>query len=119
MSIDYRMIFITIRFSLLRICPALPSALTTVGFSKPQIADLANLSHWAFLPTLAGVGLRTHLREMTKQGIRPFLVGAIGEFAIPGVTLAMVITLARFCVLIGRGRVNAMCMLKRVNGGLS
>jgi uncharacterized membrane protein YadS len=73
------------------------SALTTVGFfSKPQIADIANLSRWAFLLTFAGVGLRTNIREMTKQGLRPFLVGAIGEFAIAGVTLALVLTVARF-----------------------
>jgi uncharacterized integral membrane protein (TIGR00698 family) len=75
----------------------LVSTLTTIGFfSKPQIADLANLSRWAFLLTFAGVGLRTNIREMMKQGVRPFLVGAIGEFAIAGVTLAIVIAAARF-----------------------
>ena len=47
---------------------------------------LANFSRWAFLLTFAGVGLRTNIREMTKQGVRPFIVGAIGEFAIAGVT---------------------------------
>ena len=73
------------------------SALTTVGFfSKPQIADIANLSRWAFLLTFAGVGLRTNVREMMKQGARPFIVGAIGEFAIAGLTLAMVLAVARF-----------------------
>ena len=73
------------------------SSLTTAGFfSKPQIADLANLSRWAFLLTFAGVGLRTNIREMTKQGIRPFLVGAIGEFAIAGITLVMVLAVSRF-----------------------
>ena len=73
------------------------SSLTTAGFfSKPQIADIANLSRWAFLLTFAGVGLRTNVREMMKQGIRPFLVGAIGEFAIAVITLVMVLTVARF-----------------------
>jgi len=73
------------------------STLTTVGFfSKPQITDIANLSRWAFLLTFAGVGLRTNIREMMKQGIRPFLVGAIGELAIALITLVMVLTVARF-----------------------
>ena len=48
---------------------------------------MANLSRWAFLLTFAGVGLRTDLREMRKQGLRPFVVGAVGEFAIAGLTL--------------------------------
>jgi uncharacterized membrane protein YadS len=73
------------------------STLTTVGFfSKPQITDIANISRWAFLLTFAGVGLRTNIREMMKQGIRPFLVGAIGELAIALITLVMVSTVARF-----------------------
>jgi uncharacterized integral membrane protein (TIGR00698 family) len=76
------------------------SLLTTLGaFSKPQIADLANLSRWAFLLTFAGVGLRTNIREMMKQGVRPFAVGAIGEFAIAGVTLLMVVAVARVYAL--------------------
>jgi hypothetical protein len=33
---------------------------------------------------------------MMKQGIRPFLVGAIGELAIALITLVMVLTVARF-----------------------
>jgi len=75
----------------------LVSALTTAGFfSKPQIADVANLSRWAFLLTFAGVGLRTNVREMMKQGIRPFVVGAIGEFAIAGITLVLVLAVSRF-----------------------
>jgi uncharacterized integral membrane protein (TIGR00698 family) len=73
------------------------SSVTTAGFfSKPQITDIANLSRWAFLLTFAGVGLRTNVREMMKQGIRPFLVGAIGEFAIAAITLMMVVAVARF-----------------------
>lgn len=59
-------------------------------FSKQQIGSLANLSRWAFLLTFAGVGLRTNFREMRKQGLRPFAVGAIGEVAIALFTLALV-----------------------------
>jgi uncharacterized integral membrane protein (TIGR00698 family) len=72
------------------------SALASAGvFSKAQVTDLANLSRWAFLLTFAGVGLQTNLREMSKQGFRPFVVGAIGEFAIAGITFAMVLAISR------------------------
>src|SRR3984885_139157 len=68
------------------------SLLATLGiFNKAQMTDLANLSRWAFLLTFAGVGLRTDLREMRKQGLRPFVVGAVGEFAIAGLTLGLVL----------------------------
>jgi uncharacterized membrane protein YadS len=60
-------------------------------FTKGQIGALANLSRWAFLLTFAGVGLRTNFREMRKQGLRPFAVGAIGEVAIAMFTLALVV----------------------------
>ena len=67
------------------------SLLATVGFfTKPQLAAVGNLSRWAFLLTFAGVGLRTNLRELGKQGARPFLVGAIGEVAIALITLGLV-----------------------------
>lgn len=59
-------------------------------FSKDQVAALGNLSRWAFLLTFAGVGLRTNFREMRKQGLRPFAVGAIGEVVIAAFTLALV-----------------------------
>src|ERR1700739_101969 len=59
-------------------------------FSKDQTTALANLSRWAFLLTFAGVGLRTNFREMRKQGLRPFAVGAIGEVVIAAFTLALV-----------------------------
>jgi len=62
-----------------------------LGFSKPQLAALGNLSRWAFLLTFAGVGLRTNLRDLFKQGARPFLVGALGEVAIAAITLALVL----------------------------
>jgi uncharacterized integral membrane protein (TIGR00698 family) len=67
------------------------SLLATLGFfAKPQLASLANLSRWAFLLTFAGVGLRTSLRELGKQGWKPFAVGAIGEVFIALLTLVMV-----------------------------
>jgi uncharacterized integral membrane protein (TIGR00698 family) len=59
-------------------------------FNKDQTTALANLSRWAFLLTFAGVGLRTNFREMRKQGLRPFAVGAIGEVVIAVFTLALV-----------------------------
>lgn len=71
------------------------SACATAGlFSKPQLLDLANLSRWAFLLTFAGVGLRTDIRQMSKQGVRPFIVGAAGEIAIAIITLLMVIVVS-------------------------
>jgi len=68
------------------------SILATAGvFNKGQIGSLGNLSRWAFLLTFAGVGLRTNLREMRKQGLRPFIVGAVGEIVIAALTLGMVL----------------------------
>jgi uncharacterized integral membrane protein (TIGR00698 family) len=64
-------------------------------FNKEQIGGLANLSRWAFLLTFAGVGLRTNFREMRNQGLRPFLVGAIGEVVIAAFTLALVVVADR------------------------
>lgn len=59
-------------------------------FTKPQVTAIGNLSRWAFLLTFAGVGLRTNLRELGKQGARPFVVGAIGEVAIATLTLGLI-----------------------------
>jgi uncharacterized integral membrane protein (TIGR00698 family) len=68
------------------------SVLATVGaFSGPQLASLGNLSRWAFLLTFAGVGLRTDFREIRRQGLRPFLVGALAELTVTIVTLLLVI----------------------------
>ena len=64
---------------------------TAQFFSKDQLGSLANLSRWAFLLTFAGVGLRTNLRDMKKQGLRPFVVGAIGEVIIAVFTLVLVL----------------------------
>jgi uncharacterized integral membrane protein (TIGR00698 family) len=75
------------------------STLATAGvFSVTQTTDLANLSRWAFLLTFAGVGLRTNLRELSKQGWRPLAVGVVGECAIAVLTLVMVIGAARYFV---------------------
>ena len=60
-------------------------------FNKNQVGALANLSRWAFLLTFAGVGLRTNFRDMRKQGLRPFAVGAIGEVVIAAFTLGLVV----------------------------
>jgi len=68
-------------------------------FTKPQITAIGNLSRWAFLLTFAGVGLRTNLRELGKQGFRPFLVGAIGEVAIAVLTLGLIYGATRFVSL--------------------
>ena len=48
-------------------------------FTKPQLTALGNLSRWAFLLTFAGVGLRTNIRELGKQGWRPLAIGAAGR----------------------------------------
>jgi len=68
------------------------SALASAGtFSTAQMGRIANLSRWAFLLTFAGVGLRTNLATLRRQGARPLIVGAIGEVAVALVTLGMVI----------------------------
>jgi uncharacterized integral membrane protein (TIGR00698 family) len=65
--------------------------IAALGFSKPQLAALGNLSRWAFLLTFAGVGLRTNLKDLFRQGARPFIVGALGEIVIAAITLALVL----------------------------
>jgi len=71
------------------------SALATAGvFTTREIGDLANLSRWAFLLTFAGVGLRTNVVELSRQGWRPLVVGIVGECAIAGLTLAIVLIAA-------------------------
>jgi uncharacterized integral membrane protein (TIGR00698 family) len=69
--------------------------LVAIGFNKAQLAALGNLSRWAFLLTFAGVGLRTNLRDLFKQGARPLIVGALGEVAIAAITLALVVAADR------------------------
>jgi len=65
------------------------------AFSKDQVISLGNLSKWAFLLTFAGVGLRTNIREMSKQGLRPFVVGALGEILIALLTFGLVVGASR------------------------
>ena len=72
------------------------SLATARFFTGPQLGNLANLSRWAFLLTFAGVGLRTNIGEMRKQGLRPFLVGAVGEVVIAALTLGLVLGASRF-----------------------
>jgi uncharacterized membrane protein YadS len=64
-------------------------------FDKGQTAALGNLSRWAFLLTFAGVGLRTDIRAMFRQGVRPFVVGALGEVVIAILTLGLVVGASR------------------------
>jgi len=69
----------------------LVSLLATLGaFTTAQTTDIANLSRWAFLFTFAGIGLRTNLRTLARQGWRPLVVGIAGECAIAILTLAMI-----------------------------
>src|SRR5205809_1383638 len=72
---------------------------TSHFFNKEQTTALANLSRWAFLLTFAGVGLRTNFRELRKQGLRPFAVGAIGEVVIAALTLGLVFGAQKFLQL--------------------
>jgi len=37
------------------------------------------------------VGLRTNIKAMSKQGLRPFIVGALGEVLIAALTFGLVI----------------------------
>jgi uncharacterized integral membrane protein (TIGR00698 family) len=72
------------------------STVATLGvFTARESADLANLSRWAFLFTFAGVGLRTNVGELSRQGWRPLAVGVVGEVAIAVLTLVMVVFAAR------------------------
>ena len=76
------------------------SAAVSLGFfSKGQVTDLANLSRWAFLLTFAGVGLRTNFRALSKQGLKPFAVGVMGEVLIAVLTLGLVVGANRIWTL--------------------
>jgi uncharacterized integral membrane protein (TIGR00698 family) len=65
--------------------------IAALGFNKAQLLSLANLSRWAFLLTFAGVGLRTNLKDLFKQGARPFIVSALGEITIAVITLGLIL----------------------------
>ncbi len=71
-------------------------SVAALGFTKPQLLALGNLSRWAFLLTFAGVGLRTNLKDLFRQGTRPFLVGAVGEIAIAAITLVLILGVDHF-----------------------
>ena len=66
-------------------------AVSLGAFNADQVKSLANLSRWAFLLTFAGVGLRTNFRALSKQGVRPFVVGVVGEVLIAVLTLGLVV----------------------------
>ncbi|MDW5264669.1 MULTISPECIES: YeiH family protein [Acidobacteriaceae] len=66
-----------------------------LGFTQVELTALGNLSRWAFLLTFAGVGLRTNLRELFKQGSRPLIVSALGEIAIAIITLVLILGASR------------------------
>jgi uncharacterized membrane protein YadS len=82
----------------LRIIPGV-LLLAAIGYAgkllEQNVGALANFSRWAFLLTFAGVGLRTNSKEMRKQGLRPFAVGAIGEVAIAVFTLGLIVGASR------------------------
>jgi len=90
--VEHKALFLWQKFPKFVLGFLLISLLATAGaFRGDQVASLANLSRWAFLLTFAGVGLRTDLREMRKQGVRPFIVGALGEVVVAVLTLGLVI----------------------------
>ena len=69
---------------------AISVAVSLGAFDTGQIKSLANLSRWAFLLTFAGVGLRTNFRQLSRQGLKPFAVGVLGEVLIAVLTLGLV-----------------------------
>ena len=96
-NIDNKAAFLWQKFPKFVLGFLLISSLATLKFfTGPQITSIANLSRWAFLLTFAGVGLRTNIGEMRKQGLRPFFVGAIGEVVIALLTLGLVLAASRF-----------------------
>jgi uncharacterized integral membrane protein (TIGR00698 family) len=75
------------------------TAVSFGAFNADQVKSLANLSRWAFLLTFAGVGLRTNFRELSRQGLRPFAVGVLGEVLIAVLTLGLVVGANRIWTL--------------------
>ncbi|OBF20936.1 YeiH family protein [Mycobacterium kubicae] len=72
------------------------SAIATAGWlSKGQIANLANVSKWAFLLTFAGVGLNTDIRQIARTGWRPLVVAVIGLTVVALVSLGVVLLTSR------------------------
>jgi len=75
------------------------AAVSFGAFNADQVKSLANLSRWAFLLTFAGVGLKTNFSSLSKQGIKPFVVGIVGEVLIAMLTLGLVIGANRIWTL--------------------
>ncbi|WP_280329508.1 YeiH family protein [Nocardia wallacei] len=72
------------------------SALATVHWiDKPQLANLGNVSKWAFLLTFAGVGLNTDFRELGRSGWRPLVVAVVGLVVVATVSLGLVLLTVR------------------------
>ncbi|WP_353360389.1 YeiH family protein [Mycobacterium sp.] len=72
------------------------SAVATAGWlSKGQLANVANVSKWAFLLTFAGVGLSTDIRQITRSGWRPLVVAVIGLVVVAVVSLGLVLLTSR------------------------
>jgi uncharacterized integral membrane protein (TIGR00698 family) len=72
------------------------SAIATAHWlSKGQIANLANVSKWAFLLTFAGVGLNTDIRQIARTGWRPLVVAVIGLTVVASVSLGIVLFTSR------------------------
>jgi uncharacterized integral membrane protein (TIGR00698 family) len=95
-SVGNRVVFLWQKFPKFVLGFLLISLLATLRvFDSGQITSLANLSRWAFLLTFAGVGLRINFKEMRKLGLRPLIVGALGEVAIAGITLVLVLGATR------------------------
>ena len=58
---------------------------------QAQITSLGNLSKWAFLLCLAGVGLNFDLREIARSGVRPLVVAALGLVVVAAYSLGLVL----------------------------
>ena len=72
------------------------SALATAHLlSKDQIANIGNVSKWAFLLTFAGVGLNTDIRELARTGWRPLVVAVVGLASVAAVSLGLVLFTSR------------------------
>jgi uncharacterized integral membrane protein (TIGR00698 family) len=72
------------------------SAIATAHWlTKGQVANLANVSKWAFLLTFAGVGLNTDIRQIARTGWRPLVVAVIGLLVVASVSLGIVLLTSR------------------------
>jgi uncharacterized integral membrane protein (TIGR00698 family) len=72
------------------------SAVATAGWlSKGQLANVGNVSKWAFLLTFAGVGLSTDIRQIARTGWRPLVVAVIGLVVVAAVSLGLVLLTSR------------------------